>query len=123
MEYVNDCDWDCGVVLLGQRMPKSASQFSNFTGPRPKKARLSARKAGYDAVWQRFREHIANIRPPICVHCGIALPGRHMHLDHKKAIDGINDPGRLDEDNVQWLCLPCHTKKTVKEDGAGWRNG
>ncbi len=104
-------------------MPKSANQFSNFTSPRPKKARLSRRQAGYDSTWQRFREHIANIRPPVCVHCSTALPSRQMHLDHIKAIDGIDDVGRLDESNVQWLCVSCHSKKTCKEDGGGWRNG
>lgn len=114
-------------------MPKSASQFSNFTSPRPKKVRLSARKAGYDGVWQRFREHFATIVIPVCgaklggteteYCCGKSLPSRFMHLDHLVPFDGIDDPLRLDESNLAWRCISCHSKKTCKEDGGGWRNG
>jgi 5-methylcytosine-specific restriction endonuclease McrA len=31
-------------------------------------------------------------------------------VNHKKPFDGIDDPLRLDWDNLESLCLPCHRK-------------
>jgi 5-methylcytosine-specific restriction endonuclease McrA len=42
---------------------------------------------------------------------------RHLHGDHVVAIEGRNDPRRLDLDNMQTLCDWCHRRKTMKENG------
>ena len=45
---------------------------------------------------------------------GLIVPG--------KAVDHINnDSWNNAADNLQTLCTPCHTIKTNKEDGSGWK--
>ena len=82
--------------------------------PDAKRASSSAR--GYDAQWRKARaaylaEH------PVCVVCergGRVVPA--TEVDHIRAHKG-NDALFWDRNNWQSLCKPCHSKKTVNEDG------
>lgn len=98
-------------------MPQSARKYGQTD--KPKQPRLSRSKRGYDADWYRFREWYANEHPPICIECDSSLPSRDMHLDHEPPLTGPDDPGRLDEARVRWMCKVCHSKKTVRDNGFG----
>ncbi|WP_312876112.1 HNH endonuclease [Paenibacillus alginolyticus] len=39
------------------------------------------------------------------------------HVDHIIAVNGPGDPLFWKEDNHQALCQPCHSRKTIAEDG------
>ena len=69
----------------------------------------------YDRDWERFRAWYASVHPPICVECNRSLPSPQMHLDHITPLTGADDPTRLDESAVQWLCASCHRRKTNAE--------
>ncbi len=60
--------------------------------------------------WRRIRERILG-RDPLCVEClktDILTPSSEVdHIDQ----DATNN----DDDNLQGLCKPCHSKKTYKE--------
>lgn len=78
--------------------------------------RKSASKLGYDWRWYKLRnDYIAE--NPICEHCagkGITTGPKESRLevDHIVPFDGIDDPLRLDRDNLQTLCRSCHATKT-----------
>jgi len=80
--------------------------------------RASAWKRGYDATWYEFRD--AWIREhPLCCECEAGgLSAAAEHVDHVIPFDGVDDPLRLDPENVQSLCRPCHSRKTAGE--LGW---
>jgi 5-methylcytosine-specific restriction protein A len=71
---------------------------------------------GYDTAWQKLRAaHLAAF--PLCAHCeadGQTVPARHV--DHVVPFDGPHDARRLDPDNLQSLCVSCHSRKTATED-------
>ncbi len=102
-------------------MPRKAKRFGS--GDKPK--RQSRSKEGYDRAWYKFRDWYASEHPAICVgwpsgrKCGAALASHNMHLDHIVEFTGIDDPRRLDETNVQWLCRSCHSRKTAAKSGFG----
>jgi 5-methylcytosine-specific restriction endonuclease McrA len=78
-----------------------------------KKTRLYETSSG---TWRRIRSAQLHAEP-LCRHCmakGLIVPG--------KAVDHINnDSWNNAADNLQTLCTPCHTIKTNKEDGSGWK--
>jgi 5-methylcytosine-specific restriction enzyme A len=54
---------------------------------------------------------------PLCVECK-----KHGQLTAAQHVDHIKPHGGdidlfFDEDNLQSLCKPCHSRKTAKEDG------
>jgi 5-methylcytosine-specific restriction protein A len=56
-------------------------------------------------------------RNPLCVHC--LARGEHtpaVDVDHIVAHHGDREKF-WDSRNWQALCKPCHTRKTIKEDG------
>lgn len=89
---------------------------------RAHQAKRNSSAAGYGADWQAFRLRYAAKHPAICVECGAALPSRLMHLDHEPPLTGPDDPGRLDESRVRWMCNRHHSQKTARENG-GFRHG
>lgn len=55
---------------------------------------------------------------PHCGECGCLLrPGRETHVDHIVPFDGLDDPLRLDWDNLQVLCAGCNASKARSEGG------
>ena len=75
------------------------------------------RLRGYDAAWVRLRTWF--MRQPenvLCVYC--LQNGRTVvatDCDHIQPFQGLQDPRRLDPNNLQALCAACHRKKTAAE--------
>lgn len=78
--------------------------------------RESACKRGYDRHWQRLRlSHLA--QHPLCVACaerGVVMQA--SEVDHITPHCGDREL-LMDRDNLQSMCKPCHSRKTVKQDG------
>ena len=73
-------------------------------------ARPTATQRGYGTDWQALRA-----AHPHTACTGCARPWRKgFHLDHKLA---RNAGGTDDASNLHWLCHPCHSRKTVNQDG------
>jgi len=73
--------------------------------------RSTTKERGYDADWKRCRaQHL--IAEPLCRPC-LAMR-RHVPatvVDHIKDI-ATHPHLRLDDDNLQSMCAPCHNRKT-----------
>ncbi|QEG26520.1 HNH endonuclease [Gemmata obscuriglobus] len=83
--------------------------------------RPSAAKRGYDGRWNRTRA-VKLARNPLCEDCDErGLTCGATEVDH---IDGLGPlgPKGHDLDNLRSLCKPCHSRKTVREDGGLGRN-
>lgn len=92
--------------------------------------RGSSAKRGYSYRWQKARTTFL-MREPLCKVCSTMLrPVEATEVDHiipHRLGDAINsgDPLRThaaqalfwDSSNWQALCGPCHSAKTVREDG------
>ena len=73
--------------------------------------RPSSWERGYDRDWQRLRiAHLAI--NPLCAQCGAMA----TDVDHVNTIRSHPEL-RLAPSNLQSLCKPCHSRKTVAEDG------
>lgn len=77
--------------------------------------RGTASQRGYGAAHRALRRSFAAETPAICNKCGEALPSKFMHMDH--IVPMSKGGSATDRANRQWLCQPCHSKKTVLEDG------
>lgn len=81
--------------------------------------RGSAWARGYDWTWQKLRAWKLR-QDPLCAHClaiGRIVPAEEV--DHIERFEGKDDPRRLDPENLQSLCKPCHSRKTRREDAGG----
>ena len=81
------------------------------------KARGTRQSQGYDADWDRVRLKALKRDDYLCRHC--LLETRYVpaqHVDHILPFRGKKDLLRLDLNNLQSLCKPCHSKKTATED-------
>lgn len=77
--------------------------------------RRSASQRGYDWSWHKLSRRYREAHP-LCEHClleNVSTPAQLV--DHKRPITGPNDPGRLDEHNLQSLCRRHHKLKTDQE--------
>jgi 5-methylcytosine-specific restriction endonuclease McrA len=74
----------------------------------PPDARPSPSKRGYGRNWRKLRLLVL-AEEPVCRACGRAVS---EHVDH---VDG--DVHNLGRENLQGLCIPCHSAKTVRCDG------
>ncbi len=105
-------------------MPDKPKTFRMVTRQaRPREHRASASDRGYDRTWQKLARAFLD-EHPLCVMCLDA--GRSVsatQVDHKIPITGKDDPSRLDPRALQALCDSCHSKKTCREDGGGFRPG
>ena len=65
-------------------------------------------------AWKGLRQHHIT-RNPLCKSC--ELEGLIVPADHVDHIIEIRDDWdkRLDSNNLQSLCISCHSKKTLKE--------
>ena len=77
---------------------------------RSRDQRPCAARRGYGRRWQRLRRLVLQ-RDPFCVMCRHALATEVDHIVPKSR------GGRDSLDNLQGLCKPCHSEKTVREDG------
>lgn len=102
------------LVKIGKRYCDKHSKSSQQMQDR---YRGSSTSRGYDSDWRNARDwHIGE--HPLCAECerqGIVKAGEHV--DHIIPFRGIEDPLRLDADNLQTLCRECHSRKTAREDG------
>ncbi|TWU67291.1 HNH endonuclease [Crateriforma conspicua] len=97
-------------------MKNPAGRFGRrFDANRP-----SAARRGYGRRWQRIRQRKLKANP-LCQHC--LADGRGPvpanEVDHIIPSQGIDDPNHWDEDNLQSLCKPCHSRKTLSDMRAG----
>ena len=78
------------------------------------RARPPAARRGYGAAWRRLRRAILAERP-LCEEClklGRIVPATEVHHIVPLRLGGTNDPS-----NLQALCKPCHSRKTMRESG------
>ncbi len=79
--------------------------------------RGSSHLRGYDADWGKVRAFVLERDHHLCQHClrkEILTPAREV--DHIVPI--AQGGARLDPDNCQSLCKPCHSRKTATEDSS-----
>jgi len=105
----------CNTLTLRGRCPKHETRKED------ERARTQRRRRDpenlihfYDTLaWKRARDAHKDIEP-LCRHC--AAEGRTMlgvEVDH---IIPIAEGGaELEDSNLQTLCKPCHTRKTIAE--------
>ena len=63
--------------------------------------------------WRRLRDMFIRSHP-LCEHCKAkGITTRAQHVDHIRAIQDGGDPYAWD--NLQSLCISCHTGKTNRE--------
>ncbi len=98
-------------------MPKRPpTHRPHAAAPRPAAPRLSASARGYGRPWQALRlSHLA--LHPICQHCsdrGVITEA--TEVDHVTPHGGDRSL-LMDRGNLMSLCKPCHSRKTVAEDG------
>jgi 5-methylcytosine-specific restriction protein A len=80
-------------------------------------SRGSAAERGYSNRWSNY-SRLYRKKNPLCIIC---LKDNRIvssqHVDHIIAVKGPNDPLFWAPTNHQALCQPCHSRKTVLEDG------
>ena len=74
--------------------------------------RGTRQEQGYDEDWLRLRQwHLAG--NPLCLYCernGRLTPADQVH--HRDPFATLEDPRRLDPDNLESVCISCHAKIT-----------
>jgi 5-methylcytosine-specific restriction protein A len=71
---------------------------------------------GYDHLWRSVREQALKRDHYMCRDCwdrGEVTPAKDV--DHIVPFDGLDDPKRLDLDNLRSLCRSCHNVKTAAQ--------
>lgn len=63
-------------------------------------------------AWAEKRRRILVRDACVCQACGSIASGPEAHVDH---IVPLADGGADDDGNLQTLCRPCHSKKTIGE--------
>jgi 5-methylcytosine-specific restriction enzyme A len=108
------CYAGCGTLTYARYCSRHAKP--EYT--RSPDYRGSAASRGYDAKWNKLR-NIYIMHNPLCVHCEAQGKTKAAQdIDHRLPFQGIDDPLRLDWDNLQSLCRQCHSRKTAR-DNAG----
>ncbi len=78
--------------------------------------RGSSSARGYDTAWRSVRAERLRLDNYLCRHClRDGRPETATDVDHIVPI--ARGGARLDLGNLQSLCGPCHSRKTVTEDG------
>ena len=72
-------------------------------------------KYKYGRTWYKLRRRILSRDHYKCVTCDASV-GRSGQIDH---IIPVSDGGNDADDNLQTLCITCHSTKTNKEN-VGW---
>lgn len=96
-------------------MATKPRMFGHKTTSKRKDYRKPAHKRGYDKRWERLRDDFIADHP-LCEHCKrVGETTAAKEVDHIIEFEGLDDPRRLDRDNLQSLCRRCHAKKTAKD--------
>ena len=88
------------------------------SGRQPER-RGSAASRGYGRGWQAKRAAVLD-REPLCRHCraeGTVTLAKEV--DHIIPVSGPGDPRFWQDDNLQPLCKPHHSAKTIRDTAAG----
>lgn len=94
-------------------MPSRPPVHSPFNRPRLADPRASAHARGYDRTWEKLRRAFL-ARHPLCArHQALdqLVPATEVH--HVVPIETAPDR-RLDWDNLEALCKPCHSAETAR---------
>jgi len=105
----------CPNYSKGGRCDQHRAEYQRSKRRKLDSKRESSSKRGYDGTWRKLRLLVLR-GEPLCRHCqgnGTLTPA--TEVDH---IVPLRDGGTNHESNLQPLCKSCHSKKTVKEDGA-----
>lgn len=94
------------TFLQRQRAAKQVPPVRKDEGHRP-----SAAAQGYGRAWRALRVMVLRDQP-MCAHC---LRAPATDVDHIVAKAKGGDDSRA---NLVGLCKSCHSRKTVREDGA-----
>lgn len=73
----------------------------------------------YNSAWRKIRNAYITAHP-LCEQCeaaGRVTPAAEVHH-----VLPLEHGGTHDEDNLQALCKPCHSRQTAR-DGDRWRQG
>lgn len=96
-------------------MPTAPKRFGQSDKP-PRKAWANTTEGstarGYGRDWQKLRAAYIT-EHPLCEQCeerGVVMEAQEVH--HMTAFKGVDDPMRLDWDNLQSCCKACHAKAT-----------
>ena len=105
----------CNELVNGGRCDKHKPTYREYD-----RYRGSSTERGYNTRWRKYRL-VFLMHNPLCVIClksGEITPATELDhiIPHKGDMDLFWDKG-----NHQGLCKPCHSRKSVKEDG-GWGN-
>ncbi len=80
----------------------------------------SRQSRGYDQAWidlraaiikQHMAEHGGAV---VCEDCQLPIVGQ-VNADHRKPFAGLDDPLRLDPENIALTCTRCHMRKTQRD--------
>ena len=99
---------------------KAKSGTSGKTNWRDDKVRGTRTQRGYGYDWLRLRKRKLKANP-FCEECerkaeaeGLVSTVLAEEVHHKVPFKGINDPLRLDWDNLESLCRACHGRRTAR---------
>lgn len=79
------------------------------------KQQLSRKERGYGHDWDKLRNSFIQ-ENPYCAECDRqGLVRLASEVDHIEPFTSVDDPKRLDRDNLQSLCHRCHIIKTIRD--------
>jgi len=102
----------CGVLVVKGRCPTHTRTQELYRGTRTQR--------GYSNDWLRLRAwFMAQPDHVLCSICSkLGKTTRAQEVDHIVPFTSTDDPLRLDPQNLQSLCIPCHREKHRLAGGA-----
>ncbi len=101
----------CSGLWTGERCTK-CNRTPKSSGWQSDKERGTRQERGYGNDWLKLRA--AKLRAdPLCERCLAMKPERvteAVQVHHIKPFHGLDDPLRLDWDNLLSVCVDCHKK-------------
>lgn len=98
----------CRRAVRGPSCPHCSRAYRERQGTR--------QANGYGADWEAKRLFILQ-RDTVCRLQTKCNGAPSVEVDHIVPFQGVDDPLRLDDDNLQGVCGPCHRHKSVTQDG------
>lgn len=95
-----------GCPVLIDRDQRACEQHARAREQR----RGNAGQRGYDHAWRKLREQVL-ARDPVCTICHEAPSTDADHIVSRR------NGGKDQMSNLRGTCHPCHSSKTVHEDG------